>query len=300
MLDTFLGCSPKHRTTSMATTLTTTGSLSNLNFQYDYPIRSDEFLFSNRAEKEYTEKSRHIPSIRSKGSSLFVIEVIKDQKINKKVMRDHTESNLLTSTFVEMKCKIMFPNSIVPRYGFLQIVKKGEQDLIFLEDCDFFISVRGHYMSHCMIELETKTNLLYTDENVLQFYSRGNKTSAQATTIEQFAYDFFVKDKLPFASMGQKVTCIKIGIQFDTHKRNLYTEATDFHMADLFVKSEMGVMATYKKLVAIRKRKLQEQESRPVNKKIADEKTHAFEDVLDTSKYGHYDEYYTHAHDETL
>jgi hypothetical protein len=220
-----------------------------------------------------------------------VIELIKDQKMNKRVLRDYTENNLLSTTFLEMKCKIMFPNSKVTRYGFLQIVKKGEQDLICLQDRDFFISVRGHCISHCLIELEAKTNLLYTDSNVLQFYSKADKTSEQATTIEQFAYDFFVKDKLPFACMAQKVTCIKIGIQFDSQKRNLYTEATDFHVADLFIKSEIGVMATYRKFAAIRKRKLDEEGPRSVCLPIADEKTHAFEDVLDTSKYGHHDEY---------
>ena len=206
-------------------------------------------------------------------------------------MRDHTENNLLTTTFLEMKCKIIFPNSVLPRYGFLQIVKKGEQDLICLGDRDFFISVRGRSISHCCIENEAKTNLFYTEANVIQFYSRAETSSEQANTLEQFAYDYFVKDTMPYALMAQKVSSIKIGIQFETQKRNLYTEATDFHMADLYIKSEIEILATYKKHVAIKKKKHEmAQETRVTVRKTTTEE-YVFEDVLDTSKYDHHDEY---------
>ena len=264
-----------------------------IKFQYDNPVRNEEFLFSNRANKEYIEQSRHIPSLRSKGSALLVFEILKDHNISKKVLRDYTENNLVTMTFLEMKCKMMFPNSTVPRHGFLQLVKKGEQDLICMKDRDFFVSVRGHSISHCMIELKAKTNLLYTDSNVIQFYSRAGKTSKYANTLEQFAYDFFVKDVMPFACMAQKVTCIKIGIQFDMLKQKYYSEQKDFHMGDFFVKTEIGLLATYKRYTENKKRKLVDAKQGSLYVEIAKKIEHVYEDVLDTSKYVYHDDFST-------
>ena len=269
----------------MSTVLTTVGTLSNLKFHYTYPVKNEEFLFSNRFNKEYIEKSRHIPSIKSRGSALFVFEILQDHSVNKKILRDYTENNLVTSTYIEMKCKMMFPNSIVPRYGFLQLVKKGEQDLICLKDRNYFVSVRGNSISHCVIDEVATNNLLYTDSNVMQFYSQAQHTSKHANTLEQFAYDFFVKDLMPFACIAQKLSCIKIGLQLDTQKQKYYTEETDFHVGDLFVKTEIGLMATHTRYAENRKRKLVDSKQDALITEIANETEHAYEDVLDTSKY---------------
>jgi len=289
----FVWCSTDLNFERMATILTTVGTLSNLKFQYDHPVVNEEFLYIKRANKKYIEQSRHIPSLRSKGSALLVFEILQDQNVSKKVLRDYTENNLITTTFLELKCKMMFPNSTVPRYGFLQIVKKGEQDLIFLKDRNYFVSVRGYSISHCTIELEAKTNLLYTESNVIQFYSAAEKTSKYANTLEQFAYDFFVKDVMPFACMAQKVTCIKIGLQLDTLKQQYYTEQNDFHMGDFFVKTEIGLLATYKRFVDKKRRKLVDTEQDELYVQIESKTEHAYEDVLDTSKYIHHDDFST-------
>jgi len=273
----------------MATILTTVGTLTNMKFRHDHALRDEEFLFSSRAAKQYDEQSRHIPSLRSKGSALFVFEILKDHKVTRRVLKDYTENNLITSTILEMKCKMMFPNSTEPRYGYFQLVKKGEQDLICLTDRDYFVSVRGYCISHCTIELESITNLLYTKSNVIQFYSKAEKESKNANTLEQFAYDFFVKDIMPFASMAQKVTCVKIGIQLNQPETKYYREETDFHVGDFFVKTEIGLVATCTRYTGKKKRKLVDTECA----EIANETEHAHENVLDTSKYAYHDDFST-------
>ena len=289
----FFCCSPDPQLERMATILTTVGTLSNLKFHHAYPVRNEEFLFSNRVNKEYIEKSRHIPSIKSRGSALFVFEIMQDHNVSRKVLRDYTENNLITSTILEMKCKMMFPNSIAPRYGFLQLVKKGEQDLICLKDRNYFVSVRGHSISHCTIEHEAKTNLLFMESNVIQFYSQAEKNSKYAHTLEQFAYDFFVKDVMPFACMAQKLTCIKIGVQLDMPKQRYYTEQTDFHVGDLFVKTEIGLLATHSRYTENKKRKLVDSQQHALSTEISDETEYAYEDVLETSKYIDRDDFST-------
>jgi len=144
-----------------------------------------------------------------------------------------------------------------------------------------------------MIELEAKTNLLYTESNVIQFYSRAEKTSKYANTLEQFAYDFFVKDIMPFACIAQKVTCVKIGMQFDTLKQKYYSEQNDFHMGDLFVKTEIGLLSTYKRYTENKKRKLVDTKQDALDVEIAKTTEHVYEDVLDTSKYVYQDDFST-------
>lgn len=240
----------------MATTLTTTGFFPNLSFSYEFPIENNVQLYSNSAKSYYKEQSRHVDNEQSSHSPLMVIHVLKNTTCTKKVV---LKDNLRYITYVSLHCHIMFPNSISPREGIIQLVKEGEQDCHVINHEEFFVAVRGKTMSHFTTKNEeTSVHLLYTEFNSLAFYGKGQPGSKSATKFNEFAYDFFVKESLLMPILTLEVSLIKISIRLSTLPVSGYVESKMFHVGDLFIRTEQGILAMYRTTASSKKRKSSE------------------------------------------
>ena len=265
----------------MATTLTTTGYSPNLSFSYELPIRNNVQLYSSSAKNYFQEQSRHVDNEKIDNSPLMVIEVRKDIISTKKVIY---KDKLRHITYVSLNCRIMFPNSTAPREGIVQLVKYGEQDCHIINHDDFFVAVRGKTISHFATHNnDTPSHLLYTESNTLDFYSKGQPGSKSATTCNQFAYDFFVKNSLPMPTVMLEVSLIKISIRLSNTAVSGYVESKMFHVGDLFLQTEQGILAMYRATASCNKRK-----SLDVSAAAASVVNHlevSTEDVLDLAQY---------------
>jgi len=279
----------------MATTLTTTGSVPYPMFSYCVPMYDDKYLYDHSAKAYYKEQSRHIERETDCHSALMTIEIVKGQDITEK---NEDKNGLRVVSHLRLKCNIMFPNSTTPRKSIIQFIKEGEQDFYNISGGNFYVGVRGNFMSHFMTDHNgIKNNLIYTRGNSLDFYSRGKPGSKQATSLQAFSHDFFVLNKMPMPTMSQRLNVITARIVLDTARTAGYTESTMFHVGDLFARSSAGLLEMYKtSATASQKRKMRENSA--ANTGSADntrQNPHVQdaallpqnrdEDVLDISKY---------------
>ena len=218
----------------------TNDNLSNMQFRKDYPKKFEGFV----------EKSRHIQSEKESPSPLLVMEVLADTKIIKKFSTEDGPDKILRTSYIEFKCMMMFPNSKVPRLVLIQMAKRGEQGFPFLDNCHHFIVVKGFHISHCLVENEMRTNLVFSDSNVIDIYKKGAGASKQANTLNEFAYDLFVKQNLPFPASSQRINYMKIGMTLENVSLGSYNEATMFHVSDLYFRTEGGIFAKYRNYIA--------------------------------------------------
>jgi hypothetical protein len=267
-----------------ATTLTSIGSTSNLKFKLENAGNRTQGLFGGIDSDAYVEKSRHIPSLNTNSSGLVVFEYLKDVKFKKRHVRDSSQNDLLQATYLDLKCRALFPNTVVPMEVSIQMSKKGEQDFILLTDQDYFVSVRGFSLSQCIVDETKHMNIFFSESNTIQFYTKASSPSKNARTLSEFAYDFFVKDMTLYAAIAQKINYIKIGIRIETQIKKTNNQFIKFHVGDLFVKSENGVNEIFdkseSKTETIQKRKRDEYTFvDDANKKLR------YENVLDLSNY---------------
>ena len=269
----------------MATTLTTTGFFPNLSFSYEFPIENDVQLYSSSAKSYYKEQSRHVDNEQSGQSPLMVIHVCKNTACTKKVV---LKDNLRHLTYVSLHCRIMFPNSVTPREGIIQLVKEGEQDCHVINHDDFFVAVRGRAMSHFTTKnADTSAHLLYSESNSLAFYGKGQPGSKSATKLHEFAYDFFVKQALLVPVLTLEVSLMKISIRLSTLAVSGYVESRMFHVGDLFIRTEQGILAMYRNTASSKKRKLSEksEECAEVGRPVLNHLEVSTCDLLDLLQY---------------
>ena len=224
----------------MNTIVCTVGDISNLEFRTEYPKKYQGFV----------EQSRHIQSEKEVPGPLLVMEILADTKIIKKFSTEDGPDNILRTSYIEIKCMMMFPNSVKPRMVLIQMAKRGEQGFPFLEECHQFIVVKGFYISHCLVENDMKTNLIFSSSNVIDVYKKASATSKQASTLSEFAYDLFIKQRLPFPASSQCINYMKIGMTLDPVCVGYYNEAKMFHVSDLYFLTQSGVFALYRNHVA--------------------------------------------------
>lgn len=292
--------SPHHRMNpnrkpGMATTLTTSGSVPYPVFSYCVPIRDDAYLYDPTAKTYFKEQSRHIENETDSHSALMAIEVLKGQKVTRK---NEDKNGLRVVTHLRLQCNIMFPNSITPRKSIIQFIKEGEQDFYMMNGENFYIGVRGNFMSHFMTDHDgTKNNLIYTQSNSLDFYSQGKPGSKQPTNLQAFSHDFFVLDSMPMPTMNQQVSVMTAKILLNTFSIAGYNESAMFHVGDLFARSSAGLIEMYKTHATVcQKRKLRENGAAEANAAVRSRQNPHIQDsgilpqskgenVLDISKY---------------